>query len=163
GLTPVFSTPGLICVIFVCLAGRRVACEERVWMWSRKWLIVALVVCGISSACSDYNTNLSIQTSASSVSSVSPATATLNNIPAGGLPIVVNGVGFVSGAFILWNANTANQLSLLTEFVNSSQLKATVPVSAFPTSVTSPLMIPIAVDIPGSATSGTNINSTTTT
>ena len=29
-------------------------------MCSRKWLIVALVACGLASACSQYNTNLSI-------------------------------------------------------------------------------------------------------
>ena len=45
-------------------------------MCSRKWLIVALVACGLASACSDYNTNLSIQTSSSVLTFVSPSTAT---------------------------------------------------------------------------------------
>jgi len=40
-----------------------------------KWLILALVVCGLASACSQYNTNLTIQTSSSSIAFVSPSAA----------------------------------------------------------------------------------------
>ena len=80
----------------------RMAREERVRMCSRKWLIVALVACGLASACSDYNTNLSIQTSSSILTFVSPSTATAGGQ---GFTITANGSGFVSGALdpVEWN------------------------------------------------------------
>lgn len=131
-------------------------------MYSRKWLMVALVVCAASSACSDFNTNLSVQTSAASVSFVSPGTATIGNIPSSGLNITVNGAGFVSsGTYILWDAGSANQIQLAnTAYVSASQLTATVPLSYFTVAGS----IPIAVQIPGSAVSGSsNIYATNTT
>ncbi|HEX3376820.1 MAG TPA: hypothetical protein VHS29_08170, partial [Candidatus Acidoferrales bacterium] len=67
-------------------------------MCSRKWLILVVMACGLSSACSDYNTNLSIQTSSSVLTFVSPSAATVGTQ---GFTITANGSGFVSGAIIL--------------------------------------------------------------
>src|SRR5215472_4889479 len=125
-------------------------------MCSRKWLMLALVACGLASACSQYNTNLSVQTSSSTLIFVSPATATVGSQ---GFTITANGSGFVSGAFILWNGTALPN----TQFVSSTQLTATVPAS----NLTSAGTVQIAIDIPGSAVSGTsnpnNGNVTTTT
>lgn len=123
-------------------------------MYSRKWLIFTLVACGLASACSSYNTNLSIQTSSSTLSYVSPASATVGG---GGFTITANGTGYTSGALILWNGK-----ALITTLINSGQLTAPVPASDLAAAGT----VQIAVQIPGSAQSGTNINavnSTTTT
>src|SRR4029077_1449540 len=133
-----------------CLPGR-MAREERVGMCSRKWLIVALVACGLASACSQYNTNLSIQTSSSVLTFVSPSTATVGGP---GFTITANGAGFVTGALILWNGT-----ALTTTLVSSIQLTAPVPASDLATAGT----VKVAVQIPGSAQPGTNINNTTTT
>ena len=117
-------------------------------MYSRRWLIAALLAWGMASACSDFNTNLSIQTSSSSVSFLGPQAAT-----AGGpsFTITATGAGFVTGAFILWNGAQLTD----TTFVNSTTLTATVPAS----DIATPGTIQVAVQIPGSAVSGTtNIN-----
>jgi hypothetical protein len=120
-------------------------------MCSRKWLMVALVACGLASACSQYNTNLSIQTSSSVLTFVSPSSATAGSQ---GFTITANGSGFTTGALILWNGT-----ALDTTLVSGIQLTAPVPASDLATAGT----INVAVQIPGSATSGTNVNSTTTT
>jgi hypothetical protein len=121
-------------------------------MCSRKWLIVALVACGLASACSEYNTNLSIQTSSSILSFVSPSTASVGGQ---GFTITANGQGFTTGALILWNGAALN-----TTLVSSIQLTAPVPASDLATAGT----VHVAVQIPGSAQSGTqNVNNTTTT
>lgn len=120
-------------------------------MCSRKWLMVALLACGLASACSDYNTNLSIQTSTSVLSFVSPASATAGGP---GFTITANGSGFTTGAIILWNGT-----QLTTTLVSSIQLTAPVPASDLTTAGT----VQVAVQIPGSAQSATNVNNTTTT
>ena len=120
-------------------------------MCSRKWLIATLVACALASACSQYNTNLSIQTSSSTLAYVSPTSAPVGG---SGFTITANGAGFVTGAVILWNGK-----GLVTTLVSSGQLTAPVPASDLTTAGT----VQVAVQIPGSATSGTNINSTTTT
>jgi len=126
--------------------------EERVRMCSRNWLIVALLACGLASACSQYNTNLSVQTSSSVLTYVSPSTA---NVGGQGFTIFANGSGFISGAVILWNGKP-----LVTSVISSLQLTATVPASDLTTAGT----VQVAVQIPGSAQSGTqNVNNTTTT
>ena len=120
-------------------------------MCSRKWLIVALVACGLASACSQYNTNLSIQTSSSSLTFVSPSAATAGTQ---GFTITANGGGFVSGALILWNGT-----ALQTTLVSSIQLTAPVPA----TLLAMPGTVQVAVQIPGSAQNATTVNNTTTT
>jgi hypothetical protein len=121
-------------------------------MCSRKWLIVALVACGLASACSQYNTNLSIQTSSSTLVFVSPSTASVGGQ---GFNITANGAGFVTGALILWNGAALN-----TTLVSPNQLTAPVPASDLATAGT----VPVAVQIPGSASSPTqNVSNTTTT
>src|ERR1700733_2342544 len=126
--------------------------EERVRMCSRKWLIVALVACGLASACSEYNTNLSIQTSSSTLAFVSPSTAVVGGQ---GFTITANGAGFVTGALILWNGT-----ALTTTLVSGVQLTAPVPASDLTTVGT----VQVSVQIPGSAQSATqNVNNTTTT
>jgi len=121
-------------------------------MCSRKWLIMALVACGLASACSDYNTNLSIQTSSSTLTFVSPQTASVGGQ---GFTITANGAGFVTGALILWNGTP-----LTTTLVSALQLTAPVPASDLTTAGT----VQIAVQIPGSSQSATqNVNNTTTT
>src|ERR1700730_2435338 len=126
--------------------------EERVRMFSRKWLIVALVSCALASACSQYNTNLSIQTSSSILSFVSPSTATVGGR---GFTITANGSGFTTGALILWNGT-----ALTTTLVSANQLTAPVPASDLAAAGT----VKVAVQIPGSAQSATsNVNNTTTT
>jgi trimeric autotransporter adhesin len=121
-------------------------------MYSRKWLLVALVMCGLASACSDYNTNLSIQTSSSVLTFVSPSTATVGSQ---GFTITANGSGFITGAVILWNGT-----ALTTTLVSASQLTAPVPASDLATAGTAK----VSVQIPGSAQSATqNVNNTTTT
>lgn len=122
-------------------------------MCSRKWLLMALVVvCGLASACSDYNTNLSIQTSSSVLSFVSPSSATVGSQ---GFTITANGSGFTTGALILWNGT-----QLVTTLVSSVQLTAPVPASDLASTGT----VQVAVQIPGSAQSATqNVSNTTTT
>jgi len=125
-------------------------------MCSRKWLIVALVVCGLASACSQFNTNLTVQTSSSTLSTLAPSSLTAG---ATGFTLTATGSGFVSGAVLLWNANSSSPISLTTTFVNGTTLTAPVPASYLAT----PGTIAVAVDIPGSATSGTSSISATTT
>jgi hypothetical protein len=121
-------------------------------MCSRKWLIVALVACALASACSQYNTNLSIQTSSSVLTFVSPSAASVGGQ---GFTITANGAGFTAGSLILWNGT-----ALTTTLVSNVQLTAPVPASDLATAGT----VQVAVQIPGSATSPTsNVNSTTTT
>ncbi|HTC65046.1 MAG TPA: hypothetical protein VK709_19550 [Candidatus Saccharimonadales bacterium] len=121
-------------------------------MCSRKWLILVIMACGLVSACSQYNTNLSIQTSSSTLAFVSPSAATVGSQS---FTITANGTGFVAGAIILWNSTPLN-----TTLVSSIQLTAPVPASL----LTSTGTVKIAVQIPGSAQSATsNINNTTTT
>src|SRR5579864_6157885 len=112
-------------------------------MCSRKWLMVALLACGLASACSDYNTNLSIQTSSSVLTFVSPSSATVGGQ---GFTITANGSGFTTGAIILWNGT-----KLTTTLVSSIQLTAPVPASDLTTAGN----VQVAVQIPGSAQSGT--------
>ena len=120
-------------------------------MCSRKWLILVLMACGLTSACSQYNTNLSIQTSSSTLTFVSPSSATVGSQS---FTITANGTGFVSGAIILWNSTPLN-----TTLVSSIQLTAPVPASLLTTAGS----VQVAVQIPGSAQSATsNINNTTT-
>jgi hypothetical protein len=120
-------------------------------MCSRKWLIVTLVACALASACSDYNTNLSIQTSSSTLTFVSPSTATVGGQ---GFTITANGSGFTTGALILWNGT-----ALTTTLVSAIQLTAPVPASDIATAGTAQ----VSVQIPGSAQSPTTVNNTTTT
>jgi hypothetical protein len=125
-------------------------------MYSRRWLIAAVVACVLASACSQFNTNLSVQTSSSSLSFVSPSTATIGNIPAGGLPITATGNGFISsGTFILWNGAQLTN----TVYVSPTTLTAVVPASDFAT----PGTVHVAIQIPGSAVSATSSTSATTT
>jgi trimeric autotransporter adhesin len=125
-------------------------------MCSRKWLIVALVACGLASACSEFNTNLSIQTSSSTLEFLSPQTATAGG---GGFTITADGTGFVSGAILLWEANSATPISLNTTYVDPNHLTAPIPASYLAT----PGTIQIAVDIPGSSVSGSSSTTATTT
>ena len=121
-------------------------------MYSRRWMMVALLACGLASACSDYNTNLSVQTSSSVLAFVSPGSATAGSQ---GFTITANGSGFTTGALILWNGT-----ALTTTLVSSIQLTAPVPASDLTTAGT----VQIAVQIPGSAQSATqNVSNTTTT
>ena len=92
-------------------------------MCSRKWLMVALVVCGLVSACSNYNTNLSLQTSTSTLTFVSPSSASIGSQ---GFTMTANGTGFATGALILWNGKP-----LTTTLVSSIQLTAPVPALGF--------------------------------
>ena len=121
-------------------------------MGSRKWLMVALVVCGLATACQDYNTNLSVQTASSILTFVSPSQASVGGQ---GFTITANGTGFTTGAEIQWNG-----VALVTTLVSSIQLTAPVPAS----NLTSSGVVQISVRIPGSAQSPTqNIYATTTT
>jgi trimeric autotransporter adhesin len=120
-------------------------------MGSRKWMMVALLACGLATACQDYNTNLSVQTSSSTLIYVSPGTATVGSQ---GFLITANGTGFTTGAEIQWNG-----VPLVTNLVSSAQLTATVPASDLATTGA----VQISIRIPGSAQSPTqNIYSTTT-
>ena len=124
-------------------------------MVSRKWLIVALVVTGFVGGCSQFNTNLTTQTSSSTLTFLSPQTANAGDAD---LPIVATGTGFVTGAIILWNVGP-NQVQLTTTFVSSVQLTATVPAS----DITAAGNVQVAVQIVGSAVSGASGTTATTT
>src|ERR1700731_745063 len=130
-------------------------------MYSRRWLIGALVVAalaGLAGGCSQFNTNLTTQTSTSVLTFLQPSSVAVGSVPSTGLPITANGAGFVSGAIILWNLGP-NQVQLTTTFVNSSQVTATVPAA----DLTSAGTVPVAVQIPGSAVSGSSGTTATTT
>lgn len=125
--------------------------EKRVRTGSRKWLMGALVVCGLATACQDYNTNLSVQTSSSVLTFISPSQATVGSQ---GFTITANGSGFTTGAEIQWNG-----VPLVTTLVSSIQLTAPVPAS----NLASTGVVQISIRIQGSAQSPTqNIYSTTT-
>src|ERR1700731_4264333 len=129
-------------------------------MYSRRWLIGALVVAalaGLAGGCSQFNTNLTTQTSTSVLTFLSPSSVAVGSVPSTGLPITANGAGFVSGAIILWNLGP-NQVQLTTTFVNSTQVTATVPATDF----TSTGTVAVAVQIPGSAVSGSSGTTATT-
>jgi hypothetical protein len=121
-------------------------------MGSRKWLMVAVLVCGLATACQDYNTNLSVQTASSALAFISPSSVLVGSQ---GFTITANGTGFTSGAEILWNGT-----ALTTTLVSAIQLTAAVPASDLTTSG----VVQVSVRIPGSAQSPTqNVNTTTTT
>jgi hypothetical protein len=125
-------------------------------MFARSWLIAGLVVLGLGGGCSQFNTNLTIQTSSSTLTFLSPQTA---NAGDSDFTITATGAGFVSGAIILWNVGP-NQSQLTTTFISSTQLTATVPAS----NVAAAGNIHVAVQILGSAVSGASgTNATTTT
>jgi hypothetical protein len=125
-------------------------------MYSRSCLIAALVIWALAGGCSQFNTNLTIQTSSSALTFLSPQTA---NAGESDFTITATGGGFVSGAIILWNVGP-NQSQLATTFISSTQLTATVPAS----DIAAAGNIPVAVQIVGSAVSGASgTNATTTT
>jgi len=124
-------------------------------MYSRSCLIAALVVLGLAGGCSQFNTNLTVQTSSSELMFLSPQTA---NAGDSNFTITATGGGFVSGAIILWNVGP-NQTKLPTTFVSSTQLTATVPAS----NVAAAGNIQVAVQIVGSAVSGASGTTATTT
>jgi len=120
-------------------------------MYSRRWLIAVLAVCGLAAGCSQFNTNLTVQTSSSTLTFVSPGSATVGGP---GFTLTANGGGFVTGAIVLWNGT-----QLPTLLVSASQLTATVPASNIATAGTAQ----VAVQIPGSAVSGASGTTATTT
>jgi hypothetical protein len=124
-------------------------------MYSRSCLIAALVVLGLAGGCSQFNTNLTIQTSTSTLTFLSPQTANAGDTD---FTITATGGGFISGAIILWNVGP-NQTKLPTTFVSSTQLTATVPAS----NVAAAGNIQVAVQIVGSAVSGASGTTATTT
>ncbi len=124
-------------------------------MYSRSCLIAALVVLGLAGGCSQFNTNLTVQTSSSELMFLSPQTA---NAGDSNFTITATGGGFVSGAIILWNVGP-NQTQLTTTFISSTQLTATVPAS----NVAAAGNIQVAVQIVGSAVSGASGTTATTT
>ena len=127
-------------------------------MYSRRWLIAALVVLGLVGGCSSFNTNLTNQTSSSVLTFLSPASVNAGAVPSSGLTITANGGGFVPGAIVLWNLGP-NQIQLTTTFVSSIQVTAIVPASNF----TNAGSVQVAVQIPGSAVSGSSGTTATTT
>jgi hypothetical protein len=121
-------------------------------MGSSRWLVAAVLLCGLATACQSYNTNLSVQTASSILTFISPSAATAGSQ---GFTITANGNGFSSGAEILWNGTP-----LTTTLVSSLQLTAPVPASDLAT----PGTVQVSIRIPGSAQSPTqNVNTTTTT
>ena len=125
-------------------------------MYSRRWMIAAIAALGLVGGCSEFNTNLTQQTSSSSLTFVSPQTA---NAGDSGFIVTANGAGFVTGAIILWNVGP-NQAQLPTTYVSSTQVTAPVPASDLAAAGN----IQVAVQIPGSAVAGaSNIYATTTT
>jgi hypothetical protein len=127
-------------------------------MYSRRWLIAALAVLGLAGGCSQFNTNLTNQTSSSVLTFLSPASVAASAVPSTGLAITANGAGFVPGAIVLWNLGPS-QIQLTTTFVSNNQLTATVPASNFTNAGT----VQVAVQIPGSAVSGSSSTTATTT
>src|SRR5260221_909487 len=126
-------------------------------MYSRRWLIASLVVLGLVGGCSQFNTNLTTQTSSSTLTFLSPQAA---NAGDSGFTITVNGAGFVTGAIILWNVGPGQkQTQLVTTLVSSVQLTAPVPASL----ITSTGIVQVAVQLPGSAVSGTSNTGSNTT
>ena len=124
-------------------------------MYSRSWMTASLLVLGLLGGCSQFNTNLTTQTSSSTLTFLSPQAA---NAGDPGFTITANGAGFVTGAIILWNVGP-NQVQLTTTFVSSAQLTAPVPNS----DLTSAGSVKVAVQIPGSAVSGASGTTATTT
>ena len=124
-------------------------------MYSRRWLIAVLAVMGLAGGCSQFNTNLTSQTSSSVLTYLSPQTA---NAGDASFTITANGAGFVPRAVVLWNAGP-NQIPLVTTFVSSTQVTAVVPA----TNIASAGNIKVAVQIPGSSVSGTSGTGATTT
>jgi hypothetical protein len=124
-------------------------------MVSRRWLIAALAVLGLAGGCSQFNTNLTSQTSSSALTFLSPA-----HQPAGGtdFTLTANGGGFVTGAMLLWNVGP-NQVQLTPTSITSTQLIVSVPAS----DITAAGTIAVAIQIPGSAVSGTSGTAATTT
>jgi len=124
-------------------------------MYSRKWLMASLFVVGLVGGCSEFNTNLTTQTSSSTLTFLSPQAA---NAGDSGFTMTANGQGFVTGAIILWNVGP-NQVQLTTTFVSSTQLTAPVPNSDLAAAGN----VQVAVQIPGSAVSGASGTTATTT
>jgi IPT/TIG domain/WD40-like Beta Propeller Repeat len=118
-------------------------------MHSRRWLIAALAALAVADGCSQFNTNLTTQTSSSSLRFLSPAQV---NAGGQGFTLTVTGLGFVSGAIVLWNGTP-----LTTTFVSTTTLTADIPAS----NIASPGNVPVAISIPGSAVSGTSGTSAT--
>src|ERR1700682_5465844 len=127
-------------------------------MYSRRWMIAALAVLGLVGGCSQFNTNLTNQTSTSVLTFLSPASVAAGAVPSTGLTITANGAGFVPGAIVLGNS-VPNQIQLTTTFVSNTQRTAIVPASNF----TSAGTVRVAVQIPGSAVSGSSSTTATTT
>ncbi len=123
-------------------------------MLSRRLMIVTMAVLGLVSGCSQFNTNLTTQTSTSSVSFLSPAHA---NAGAGDTLLTVNGSGFVSGALVLWNGVQLPTATTL--FVSPTHVQVTVPAANFAT----PGNVQVAIQIPGSAVSGASGTTATNT
>ena len=113
-------------------------------MYSRRWLIAVLALWGLAAGCSQFNTNLTPQISTARLGFLSPASATVGG-PA--FTLTANGSGFVTGAIILWNGT-----QLPTTLINYTQVTATVPASSIATAGTTQ----VAVQIPGSAVTGTS-------
>jgi hypothetical protein len=121
-------------------------------MHLRKWLVVALAVLALSAGCSNFNTNLTTQTTSSILSFLSPATVAAGSP---GFTLHVYGTGFVNTAIVRWNGSDRT-----TTFVDSTHLTAAITASDVATAETAQ----VVVSIPGSAVAGTSgVNSTGTT
>jgi trimeric autotransporter adhesin len=128
--------------------------EELAGMLLRRLLILSMVLMGLASGCSQFNTNLTTQTSSSSISFLSPAHVTVG---AAATVLNVNGNGFVSGALVLWNG--LQLPTAQTVFVSATLVQATIPASYFAT----PGNVQVSIQIPGSAVSGASSTTATTT
>jgi hypothetical protein len=120
-------------------------------MYSRRWIIAVLAVCGLAAGCDSFNTNLTTQTSSSALMFLSPGSATVGG-PA--FTLTANGSGYITGAIVVWNGT-----QLVTTIVSANQLTATVPASDIATAGTAQ----VQVQIPGSAVSGASSTSASTT
>jgi hypothetical protein len=83
------------------------------------------------------------------LSSLSPATAVANSSQS--VELTVTGSGFVSGAVVRWNGQ-----SRITQYISSTQLRATIPATDLVTTQDL-LLVPITVAIPNGQTSAAKV------
>jgi WD40 repeat protein len=80
----------------------------------------------LSLGCNTYNPYLgATPTVTSSISSISPSGATAGS--SNDVQLTISGSGFVSGSNVTWNNSSSSSTDLPANFVNSSEMQATIP------------------------------------
>ncbi len=80
--------------------------------------------------CNQYNPYLgATPTVSSSITSITPSGANINNSGSGDILLTVNGAGFVAGSNVTWNSSGSASIQLVSNFISAAEMQADLPQS----------------------------------